>query len=105
MRFRFVNLHSSSGIGEKSATGIQIPLHRGTIADVHPGLIDVDAPVDPHDVASRRVQLAKEAGRAGAEVNHRHAGGADALDQGAGIRSDETYVIVRDKAPTQLSNT
>ena len=73
---------------------IQVALDRGAIADVHPGLVDVDAPIDPHHVAAGGVQFAEKSSRAGAEVNHRNAGGADALDQRAGIRRDIADIIV-----------
>src|SRR2546426_897052 len=73
---------------------IEIPLDGGAIADVHPRLVDVDAPVDAHYIAARRVQLAKKSGSARAEMNHRNAGGANALDQSPRIRRREAYVIV-----------
>jgi hypothetical protein len=85
----------SSGNGANRATGSRLPCHRRAIADVRPGLVDIDAPIHSHHVAAGRVQLAEEAGSARAEVNHRHAGGADALDEGARIGLHEAHVIVR----------
>ncbi len=41
------------------------------------------------------MQLAEESGGAGAEVDHGHAGRADALDHGPRVRRGEAHVIVR----------
>jgi len=37
--------------GEQRA-GVEVALDGGAIADIHPGLVDVDAPVDTHHVAA-----------------------------------------------------
>src|SRR5260370_19919190 len=49
--------------------GIEVALDRRAVADVHPGLVDVDSPVDAEYVAAGGVKLAEESGGAGAEVN------------------------------------
>src|SRR5260370_25736951 len=59
--------------------GIEVALDRRAVADVHPGLVDVDSPVDAEHVAAGGMQLAEEPGGAGAEVNHRHAGRSNTL--------------------------
>src|SRR5271165_5943963 len=73
---------------------VEIALDRGTIADVHPSLIDVNSPIDAHDVASGRVKFLEKTCCAGSKVNHGHSGGADALNQSPGIRRHETDVVV-----------
>src|SRR5260370_28051826 len=59
--------------------GIEVALDRRAVADVHPGLVDVDPPIDAEHVAAGGMQLAEEPGGAGAEVNHRHAGRSNTL--------------------------
>src|SRR3954447_26260802 len=49
--------------------GIQITLHGGAVADLHPGLVDVHAPVYSDNVAAGRMELLEEACRAGTEMN------------------------------------
>ena len=90
-------MHAHAQLGKRSEQHrrIQIALHRRPVADVHPGLVDVDAPVDAHHVAAGGVQLAEKARRAGAEVDHRNARRANALDQRARIRRHVANVIVR----------
>ena len=91
---KFVDLGAEFGKRREERHRIEIALNGGAVADVHPGLVDVDAPVDAHDVAAGGVQFLEKAGGAGAEVDHRDAGGADALDQGAGVGRGEADVIV-----------
>src|ERR1700693_1519550 len=75
--------------------GIEVSSDGGPIADVHPSLVDVDAPIYPHDVAARRVQLPEKACRAGAEVNHGNTSRTNSLDESARIGGDVAHVIVR----------
>src|SRR5580704_8901057 len=86
--------HLELGQRREEHCRVQIALHGGTIADIHPGLVDIHAPVYAHHVAAGGVQLPEETGRAGAEVDHRNTARSDALDQCARIRRDEAYVIV-----------
>src|ERR1035438_383634 len=90
-----MNSHFQLGQRREQNRWIQIALHSGAIADVHPSLVDVDAPIHAHHVATSGVQLAEEARRAGTEVNHRDAGGANAFDQSARIRRYVAHVVVR----------
>src|SRR3954471_18391184 len=64
---------------------IEISLDRRPVADIHPGLVDIDAPVDAEYVSAGGVKLAEKSGCARAEVDYRHARRADALDHGSGV--------------------
>jgi len=92
---QFMHAHAQLGERRHQHRWIQVALHRGTIADIHPGLVDIDAPVDAHYVAAGRVQFLEEACRAGSEVDHGHARRANALDQRARIRRHVANIIVR----------
>src|SRR5205814_9815047 len=74
---------------------IEIALHSRAVADVHPSLVDIDAPIDAHHIAARCVQFAEESRTAGSKVNDRHACRPHTLNQGARIRGYESHVIVR----------
>src|SRR6266852_4311229 len=78
-----MDAHSQLGNGREQYRGVEVPLYRRTVADVHPSLVDVDAPVDAHYVTTRGMQLAKKSSSAGAEVDHGNASGTDTLDQRA----------------------
>src|SRR5262245_11430734 len=82
-KIRHVQLQLREGC--KQDGWIQIALDRRAVADVHPRLVDVDAPVNSEHIAAGCMQLAEKAGSAGAEVNYRHSGRADALDHGSRI--------------------
>src|ERR1051325_3346718 len=58
---QFVDAHLELGQRREQRYRIQIPLDGGTVADVHPGLVDVDTPVDAHYVAARGMQFTEEA--------------------------------------------
>src|SRR5204862_120030 len=75
---QFVYLGAEFVKGREKRHGIEIALNGGTVADVHPRLVDIDAPVDTHDVAPGGMEFAEEAGRARSEVDHRHARRANA---------------------------
>src|ERR1700675_75492 len=63
--------------GSEEHHRVEITLDGCAVTNIHPGLIDVEAPVDAHDVAAGRVQFAEVAGRSSAEVNYGDAVGAD----------------------------
>src|ERR1017187_8160163 len=90
----FVDRRSQLGERGEEGDGVEVALDGGAVADVHPGLGDVDAPIDAHDVAAGGVEFAEEAAGAGAEVDNRDSGGADALDEGAAVGRGEADVIV-----------
>ena len=52
---------------------VQVALHRAIMPDHGPGLVQVNPPVDPDDIATCLAHLPKNGRRAGAEMNHRHA--------------------------------
>src|SRR5581483_2197181 len=49
---------------------VEITLDCRAVADIHPGLVDIDAPVAAHHIASSSVQFAEKAGGASSEVDH-----------------------------------
>src|SRR6185312_17545555 len=64
-----VDLVAQLGNRREQRDRIEVPLYRGAVGDIHPGLVDVDAPVAAHDIAARRMQLAEVAGSARAEMD------------------------------------
>ena len=51
----------SSGIGAISTAGSDCPAPpQARVADIHPRLVDIDAPVDAHHVAAGCVQFAEK---------------------------------------------
>src|SRR5262249_26017645 len=48
---QFVNAHTEFRQWCEEHGWVQISLHCGAIGNVHPRLIDIDAPIDAHDVA------------------------------------------------------
>src|SRR5258708_29620402 len=91
---QLMDAHTKLRDGSEQHSGVEVSLHRGPIADIHPGLIDVDAPIDTHDISARGVQFAEESGGAGSEVDHWNAGGADTFDESARVRRDEPDIII-----------
>src|SRR5207249_9810382 len=57
------NAHPQFRNRREQNRGIQVALHSRAIADIHPRLIDVDAPVDSHHVAAGSVQLDRKSTR------------------------------------------
>src|SRR3954453_14371113 len=91
---QFVNTHFEFGKRCKQGGRIHVSLDSGAIADVHPGLVDIDAPVHAHDVPTRCMQFAEEAGSTGSKVDYRSPCGAYALDQCARVRRDEADIVI-----------
>src|SRR5215471_13585376 len=89
-------MHAHPDLGNRSEEnrGIQVALDSRPIADVHPGLIDVDPPIHTHDVPARGVQFLEETCRSGAKVNHWNTGRTDSLHQSARVRSHIADIIV-----------
>ncbi len=87
------NLGAKLRQGCEKRDRIQIALNGGTVADVHPRLVDIDAPVDADDIAAGGVQFAEKSARTRTEVNNGNAGGANAFDQSARIGLNEADVI------------
>jgi hypothetical protein len=75
------HLRTKIGQRAKQRRRIEVTLDRSTITDVHPCLIDIDPPIDPHHITARGVQFAKESASTRSEVNYRHPGPANSLDQ------------------------
>jgi hypothetical protein len=69
----------------KEHGGIEVALNRRTVADVHPGLVDVDAPVDADHVAASRMEFAEEAELCRCRSESRARRGADAFNQRARV--------------------
>ena len=82
----------SSGKGANRATGRDCP-GWPTMADIVPGLVDVDTPVDADDITARGMKFAEKAASTGAEMNDRDAAGADTFDQCARIGLNIADVI------------
>src|SRR5690242_2592939 len=78
---QLMHAHAQHGKRREQHRRIQIPLHGRPVADVHPRLVDVHAPINAHHVAARGVQLAEKARGAGTEVDYRNAGRANTLEQ------------------------
>src|ERR1051325_11489787 len=78
-------MHANLELGHWSEEDhrVEIALNGSAIADVHPCLIDVEAPVDTHNIAAGSVQFPELSRRAGAEMDYGYAIRANAFDQGA----------------------
>src|SRR5262249_13330328 len=79
----------------KQSDGIEVALNRGPITDIGPGLIDIDPPINTHDVAARRMQFPKKSTDASSEMNGRNPVRADTLNQRPGIGLHIADVIFR----------
>src|SRR5713101_5406462 len=56
----FRHAHLQFGQGCKQRHRVQIALDRRSVADVHPRLIDIDAPINTHHIAAGGVKLAEK---------------------------------------------
>ena len=91
---KIVNLVAKFRNRCEQRNGVEISLNGGPIGNVHPRLIDVDAPVAAHDVSTGCVKFPEITRGAGTEVNHRDTARLDALDQRARVWLREPNIIV-----------
>src|SRR5215472_10380791 len=89
--------HFGSQLGQRSKQRdrIEVALYGRTVADIHPGLVNVDAPVYTDYVTARGVQLAKETARPCSKVDDRHTGGSNPFNQSPGVGLNVADIVLR----------